>query len=93
VALRWPAGIFIGKALEQPIYNLLGGKYHEKLRSYTYMYPFASDSTHTMWDIRADPKLAAERAAEYVKQGFTAIKFSVRWTRKIGQVVKVESCP
>jgi galactonate dehydratase len=65
----------IGKALEQPIYNLLGGQYHEKLRSYTYMYPFTNDSTHTMWDIQADPELAADRAAGYVKQGFTAIKF------------------
>ena len=62
----------IGKALEQPVYNLLGGKYHEKLRSYTYLYPSSSDptrkSTHT------DPILAGEKAAEYVKKGFTAIK-------------------
>ena len=63
----------IGKALEQPVYNLLGGQYHEKLRSYTYLYPSSSDptqkSTHT------DPILAGEKAAEYVKKGFTAIKF------------------
>jgi len=62
----------IGKALEQPVYNLLGGQYHEKLRSYTYLYPSSSDptqkSTHT------DPILAGEKAAEYVKKGFTAIK-------------------
>ena len=29
----------IGKAVEQPIYNLMGGKVHERLRSYTYLYP------------------------------------------------------
>ncbi len=29
----------IGKAVGQPVYNLLGGRYHEKLRTYTYMYP------------------------------------------------------
>ena len=29
----------IGKALNQPIYNLLGGQFHDKLRSYTYLYP------------------------------------------------------
>jgi galactonate dehydratase len=27
----------VGKATNQPIYNLLGGKYHEKLRAYAYM--------------------------------------------------------
>ena len=29
----------IGKAVEQPVYKLLGGKVHERLRSYTYLYP------------------------------------------------------
>ena len=33
----------IGKSLNQPIYNLLGGRVHEKLRSYTYIYPEADD--------------------------------------------------
>ena len=28
----------VGKALNQPIYNLLGGQVHERLRSYTYLY-------------------------------------------------------
>ncbi|MCY4651607.1 MAG: hypothetical protein OXC95_00410, partial [Dehalococcoidia bacterium] len=27
----------VGKAANQPIYNLLGGMYHEKLRAYAYM--------------------------------------------------------
>ncbi len=61
----------IGKALSQPIYNLLGGKYHDRLRSYTYLYAKepGEPSPHT------DPKRAAERAIAYVEQGFTAIKF------------------
>jgi 2-dehydro-3-deoxyphosphogalactonate aldolase len=29
----------IGKELNKPIYELLGGQVHEKLRSYTYLYP------------------------------------------------------
>ncbi len=62
----------VGKALEQPVYNLLGGQYHEKLRSYTYLYPSSSDPTHK--NTHTDPILAAEKAAEYVKLGFTAIK-------------------
>ena len=61
----------IGKELNQPIYNLLGGQIHEKIRSYTYIYARESDKT----DAYTDPELAAERAAEYVKKGFTAIKF------------------
>ena len=28
-----------GKALGKPVYDLLGGRVHEKLRSYTYIYP------------------------------------------------------
>jgi 2-dehydro-3-deoxyphosphogalactonate aldolase len=61
----------IGKELDRPVYELLGGRVHEKLRSYTYLYPQESDAT----DVYSDPNLAAERAAEYVKQGFSAVKF------------------
>ena len=31
----------VGKAVDKPVYELLGGKVHEKLRSYTYLYPAA----------------------------------------------------
>jgi 2-dehydro-3-deoxyphosphogalactonate aldolase len=61
----------IGKDLDKPIYELLGGQVHEKLRSYTYLYPKETDKT----DVYSDPELAAERATEYVQQGFTAVKF------------------
>ena len=61
----------IGKELDKPVYELLGGQVHEKLRSYTYLYPKETDQT----DVYRDPELAAERAAEYVRQGFTAVKF------------------
>jgi 2-dehydro-3-deoxyphosphogalactonate aldolase len=61
----------IGKELNKPIYELLGGQVHEKLRSYTYLYPRNTDKT----DVYRDPELAAERAAEYVNLGFTAVKF------------------
>ena len=33
----------VGKAVGQPIYNLMGGKVHERLRSYTYLYPAAGE--------------------------------------------------
>ena len=63
----------IGKALDQPIYNLLGGQFHERLRSYTYLYPAAGDVTSP--SPHTDAEQAALRAAVYVKQGFTAVKF------------------
>jgi len=61
----------VGKELDKPIYELLGGQVHEKLRSYTYLYAEEQDQV----DVYHDPILAAERAAEYVSQGFTAVKF------------------
>ena len=61
----------IGKDAGKPVYKLLGGLVHERLRSYTYLYPKPGDRTN----VYADPVLAAERAAEYVAMGFTAVKF------------------
>jgi galactonate dehydratase len=61
----------VGKALGRPAYDLLGGKVHERLRTYTYLYPESGDTS----DVYSDPALAAERAAAYVARGFTAVKF------------------
>ena len=61
----------VGKAVDKPVHELLGGRVHEKLRSYTYLYPEEGDPT-CVYD---DPELAATRAAEYVRQGFSAVKF------------------
>jgi len=68
----------LGKALDQPVYNLLGGQFHEKLRTYTYLYPKKTDSHGNPMgaehDVYHNPEAAAERALEYVDSGFTAIK-------------------
>ncbi|MGH6931505.1 MAG: mandelate racemase/muconate lactonizing enzyme family protein, partial [Dongiaceae bacterium] len=61
----------VGKALGKPIYELLGGKVRDKLRSYTYIYPKTNEGE----SIYHNAELSAERAAEYVAQGFTAVKF------------------
>jgi L-alanine-DL-glutamate epimerase-like enolase superfamily enzyme len=61
----------IGKAVEQPVYNLLGGKVHERLRSYTYLYPAEGEGD----EFYHDAERSAERAAEYLEQGFTGLKF------------------
>ena len=60
-----------GKELNKPVYKLLGGQVHDKLRSYTYIYPKPGDKTN----VYTDPELAAVRAAEYVQMGFNAVKF------------------
>src|ERR1700730_7923994 len=70
-ALEMPYLVIVGKEAGQPIYNLLGGRVHERLRSYTYIYARPGDRT----DVYRDPDLAAESAAEYLQQGFTALKF------------------
>src|SRR5205823_3731105 len=70
-ALEMACWDIIGKEAGQPVYNLLGGRVHERLRSYTYIYARPGDRTN----VYQDPDLAAERAAEYLAQGFTALKF------------------
>ena len=54
-----------GKAANQPIYNLLGGQYHEKLRAYAYM-PSEGLVEH--------PERAGEVAAKLLEEGNSACK-------------------
>ena len=61
----------VGKAVGQPVYKLLGGKVHERLRTYTYLYPGEGEGD----EFYHDADRSAERAAEYVSQGFTGLKF------------------
>ena len=56
----------IGKATGQPIYNLLGGRCHDKLRAYAYM------PSEGIWE---KPEKAGEIAAQLVEEGNTACKF------------------
>ena len=66
----------VGKAVGKPVYALLGGKVHERLRSYTYLYPDEPGS-HAYSDspVYSNPDAAATRALKYMAQGFTAVKF------------------
>lgn len=66
----------VGKAVGKPVYELLGGRVHERLRTYTYLYPDPGEGhAHTDAAVYRDPDVAANRAAEMVAQGFTAVKF------------------
>jgi galactonate dehydratase len=70
-ALEMACWDIIGKEANKPVYKLLGGQVHERLRAYTYIYPRPGDTK----DVYHAPDLAAERSAEYLSQGFTALKF------------------
>ena len=66
----------VGKSAGKPVYDLLGGRCREAIRSYTYMYPSAGDA-HDAGErnIYNDPDIAAERVQHYLDLGFTAVKF------------------
>ena len=55
----------VGKAANQPIYNLLGGKYHENLRAYAYMPGGA---------FKDNPEAAGEVAVKLLEEGNSACK-------------------
>lgn len=55
----------VGKATQQPVYNLLGGKYREKVRVYANGWSYGMK----------EPDDYARAAEKVVKMGFTAMKF------------------
>jgi galactonate dehydratase len=55
----------IGKAAGQPIYNLMGGRCHEKLRAYA----------NGWYRGPRTPESFAEKAKEVARRGYTALKF------------------
>ena len=61
------------------MYELLGGRVHERLRSYTYIYPDARVSRARTLSIpiygKNTPSFPPSAPRKYVKQGFTAVKF------------------
>jgi 2-dehydro-3-deoxyphosphogalactonate aldolase len=78
----------VGKALNQPIYRLIGGVKNERLRAYSYISNLAE------WRAGDSPEKAGQAAAKVVEQNFTLFKFdpipggsahnpSVRYPREI----------
>ena len=65
----------VGKACDKPVHKLLGGCVHERLRTYTYLYPGQEARGDGGAAFYADAEASAERALHYVEQGFTALKF------------------
>ncbi|MCP5366111.1 MAG: mandelate racemase/muconate lactonizing enzyme family protein [Hyphomicrobiales bacterium] len=68
----------VGKECGRPVYDLLGGRVHDRLRTYTYLYPRTGDvypDADDPGNVYVNPDLAAEYAADCVAEGFTAVKF------------------
>ena len=55
----------VGKSCKQPVYNLLGGRYRDKIRVYANGWSYGMK----------EPDDYARAAEKVVKQGFTALKF------------------
>ena len=64
-----------GKETGKPVYELLGGRVHEKLRAYTYLYPPVGVDVYADDPVYSDPDAAAEAAVREVERGFTGVKF------------------
>ena len=62
-----------GKALNQPVYQLLGGAVREKVRMYTHL---GGGDMRAVYESQSssDPQVFVERAMEVVEQGYTAVK-------------------
>ncbi len=62
----------LGKSVDKPVHQLIGGELNRQLRAYTYLY--CAPGTDEM-AFYADPIASAERAVHYADLGFTAVKF------------------
>lgn len=65
----------IGKALNQPIHRLMGGKVHERLRSYTYLYPYQPRDEMDAAKFHGEVESAPAQLQHYMDMGFTAVGF------------------
>ena len=65
----------VGKECNKPVYELLGGRVHERLRTYTYLYPPTTVDAHADHPVYSDPDACAGKAVEEMERGFTAVKF------------------
>lgn len=65
-----------GKYYDTPVYNLLGGKYRDKIRTYSYIYDLEkTDLRGATQDWCTNPERLGELAARMADEGFTGVKF------------------
>ncbi len=72
-----------GKHFGAPVCDLLGGRYRERIRSYTYLYELDGGgdlaASASAWS--SDPRRMGELAARMVDEGFTGVKLDpLRYT-------------
>ncbi|MEP7355702.1 MAG: galactonate dehydratase [Anaerolineales bacterium] len=62
-----------GKVLNRPVYDLLGGRVRDRVRMYTHL---GGGDMRAVYETHnsPDPTIFAERAAEVVAKGYTAVK-------------------
>jgi len=76
-----------GKYYNTAVYNLLGGKYRDKVRTYTYIYDIEKTSLREAtagWT--SNPERLGELAAQLVDEGFTGVKFDPLPQVRFGQL-------
>ncbi len=70
-----------GKHFGTPVYNLLGGLYRERIRTYTYIYDLGEKEgkppslMDTLLAWTKEPERMRELAAHFADEGFTGLKF------------------
>ena len=65
-----------GKHYGTPVYNLLGGKYRDKVRTYSYIYDVDKpDLFSATEDWCTNPERLGELAVKMADEGFTGVKF------------------
>lgn len=67
-----------GKHFDTPVYNLLGGKVRDRIRTYSYVYDYEdenSDLAATVKTWTGDPERLGMLAGKLADDGFTGVKF------------------
>ncbi len=62
----------VGKDVDRPVYELLGGSVRDKIRTYSYLR--SSNATPSSVPVWRDARAAAEAAQRLVSEGYTAVK-------------------
>ena len=69
-----------GKHFDTPVYNLLGGRFRDRVRTYTYVYDTGRDGNEpraidTLRAWTQEPERLGELAGQFADEGFTGLKF------------------
>lgn len=76
----------VGKHFNTPVYNLLGGRVRDRIRTYTYIYNTVTmgGAAEVIGDWTSRPEQVAKNAVRLVDEGFTALKFDPTPQRRDG---------